>query len=88
MTIPTSSDEVFNLVCPATSNAALGVTVPIPAPSVVVANIVELLPTFKLVAVIIPIVRLPLVTSKAEAVKIPVILVFLTTNSLLKNADP
>ena len=48
MTIPTSSDTVFNLECPATSNAALGVTVPIPAPFVVVANIVALLPTFRL----------------------------------------
>ena len=47
MTIPTSSDEVFNLVCPATSNAARGVTVPIPAPLVVVANIVALPPTFR-----------------------------------------
>ena len=72
MTIPTSSDEVFNLVCPATSNAARGVTVPIPAPSVVVANIVELLPTFRLVAVRIPILKLPLVTSNAVAVIIPV----------------
>ena len=71
-----------------TSNAALGVTVPIPAPDVVVANIVALPPTFMLVAVRIPIVRLPLVTSKAEADRIPVTLAFLTTNSLLKNADP
>ena len=75
-------------MCPATSNAALGVTVPIPAPDVVVANIVALLPTFRLVAVRIPMVRLPLVTSSAVAVRIPVTLAFLATVSLLKNADP
>ena len=55
-----------------TSNAARGVTVPIPAPDVVVANIVELLPIFILVAVRIPILKLPLVTSSAVAVRIPV----------------
>ena len=40
---------------------------------------VELPPTFILVAVRIPIVRLPLVTSNAEADRIPVTLTFLET---------
>ena len=52
------------------------------------ANIVEPDPILILVAVATPTVRFPLVTSKSDVVKMPVILAFLAINSSLKKPEP